>query len=103
MIAHFDSEGPMTHMAAKSDGDLTTPYHGSGEHVTRGDYRRVGNQMIPHSFTISRAAKGKIFSFWKGKSQTSTLPPNPRGEHPDHLTWVDKKQKSGTIYSLLRQ
>lgn len=66
LIAHFDTEGRMTHMTAEEDGDLTTPYHGSGEHVTRGDYRAVGNQMIPHSFTISRAAGGEIFPFFDG-------------------------------------
>jgi hypothetical protein len=67
MVAHFDQEGRMTYMMAEKDGDLTTPYHGSGEHVTRGDYRAVGNQMIPHAFTISRAAGGKLYPFWEAQ------------------------------------
>ncbi|WP_096172549.1 DUF6544 family protein [Cohaesibacter sp. ES.047] len=67
MVAHFDADGRMTSMQAEEDGDLTTPYHGSGEHVARGDYRQVGRMMIPHSFTISRAAKGEIHPFWIGR------------------------------------
>lgn len=67
MIAHFDAMGRMTNMVAEEDGDLTTPYHGSGEHVARSDYRAVGNQMIPHAFTISRAADGELFPFWDGR------------------------------------
>lgn len=67
MLAHFDAEGRMTHMAAEDDGDLSTPYHGSGEHVTRSEYRQFGNQMIPTRFTISRASGGKIHPFWKGR------------------------------------
>lgn len=64
MIAHFDASGRMTHMVADQDGDLTTPYHGSGEHVTRSDYRAVGGVMIPHRFVISRMAKGKVYPFF---------------------------------------
>lgn len=67
MIVHFDAEGRITQMVAEEDGDLTTPYHGSGEHVTRSDYRLVDNQMIPHQFTISRAANGQIYPFWTGE------------------------------------
>lgn len=67
MIAHFDTEGRMTHMLAEQDGDLATPYHGSGEHVTRDDYQAVGNQMIPMRFVISRAAGGEIYPFWDGR------------------------------------
>lgn len=67
MIAHFDADGRMTHMTAEEDGDLTTPYHGSGEHVARGDYRPVGNQMIPHEFAVSRAAGGETFPFFEGR------------------------------------
>lgn len=66
MIAHFDEKGRLTHMVAEEDGDLTTPYHGSGEHVTRSDYRLVNSMMIPHTFRISRMAKGKVMPFWKG-------------------------------------
>lgn len=67
MVAHFDEIGRMTKMVAEEDGDLTTPYHGSGEQVSRGDYRLVAGQMIPHQFTISRAAKGETYPFWQGQ------------------------------------
>ena len=66
-IAHFDAEGRMTHMTAEADGDLSTPYHGSGEHVARSDYQRLGGQMIPMRFTISRARGGSVYPFWKGR------------------------------------
>jgi len=66
MVAHFDADGRMTHMSAEADGDLSTPYHGSGEHVARSNYRQVGNQMIPMDFTISRQAAGRLYPFWKG-------------------------------------
>lgn len=64
MIAHFDDVGRMTHMVAEEDGDLATPYHGSGEHVIRDDYRDVGGVMIPHSFVISRMADGRVLPFF---------------------------------------
>jgi hypothetical protein len=67
MLAHFDATGQMTYMSAEADGDLNSPYHGSGEHVTRSDYQRVGSQIIPMQFTISRASGGKIYPFWKGR------------------------------------
>ena len=67
MIARFDDVGRMTEMAAEEDGDLDTPYHGSGEHVTRGDYQRIGDVMIPMRFAISRAADGEIHPFWEGR------------------------------------
>ena len=66
MVAHFAEDGSMTHMAAETDGDLDTPYHGSGEHVARSDYRRIGEQRIPMAFTISRMAKGVVYPFWRG-------------------------------------
>lgn len=67
MVAEVDGMGRMTAMRAEDEGDLTTPYHGSGEHVTRGDYRLESGVMIPHSFTISRAAGGQIYPFWTGR------------------------------------
>ncbi|MEP3278009.1 MAG: DUF6544 family protein [Stappiaceae bacterium] len=67
MLFFFNSQGQITHLAAEQDGDLTTPYHGSGEHVTRDDYRLVSNMMIPHQFTISRAAGGEVFPFFKAE------------------------------------
>ena len=73
MLFHFNAEGQITHLSAEQDGDLSTPYHGSGEHVTRADYRRIGNMMIPHSFTISRAAKGEIHPFFDAKITSITF------------------------------
>ena len=67
MRAYFNPDGAMAVMAAEADGDLSTPYHGSGEHVTRSDYRAVNGQMIPMAFTISRMAAGRIYPFWKGR------------------------------------
>ncbi len=67
MVFHFNEIGQITHLVAEQDGDLSTPYHGSGEHVTRDDYRAVGNMMIPHKFTISRAAGGEIFPFFEAE------------------------------------
>jgi hypothetical protein len=67
LVAHFADDGRMTHMAAETDGDLGTPYHGSGEHVARSDYRRVGLQMIPMRFEISRMAGGRLYPFWRGQ------------------------------------
>ncbi|MFV0386721.1 DUF6920 family protein [Paracoccus sp. (in: a-proteobacteria)] len=67
LIARFDAEGRMTEMFAEEDGDLTTPYHGSGEHVARGDYRPVGTQMIPHDFAISRKSGERLLPFWQGR------------------------------------
>lgn len=67
MVAHFASDGRMTHMQTESDGDLSTPYHGSGEHVARSNYQQVGQQMIPLDFTISRMAGGQLYPFWKGR------------------------------------
>jgi hypothetical protein len=68
MIAHFATDdGRLTHMTAEEDGDLTTPYHGSGEHVARTDYVEVQGRMIPMGFVISRAAQGRLHPFWDGK------------------------------------
>jgi len=64
VIAHFDDVGRITHMTAEEDGDLTTAYHGSGEHVTREDYRLVAGVMVPHKFTFSRAAPGAHYPFF---------------------------------------
>ena len=64
MIVHFDVAGNITHMIAEEDGDLNTPYHGSGEHVTRADYRLVDGVMIPHAFVISRMSGGEVYPFF---------------------------------------
>lgn len=67
MTAHFDDDGRMVAMTADGEGDLTTPYHGSGEHVARSDYTSVGGQMIPMRFTVSRVAGGALYPFWDGR------------------------------------
>lgn len=66
LVAAFGADGSLESFAAETDGDLSTPYHGSGEFVTRGDYRLVQGMMIPHAFEISRAAAGKRYPFWRG-------------------------------------
>ncbi len=66
LVATFRPDGSLASFDAEQDGDLTTPYHGSGEHVTRDDYRPVAGMMIPHAFMIARAAGGKTYPFWKG-------------------------------------
>lgn len=66
LVATFREDGSLERFDAEEDGDLTTPYHGSGEHVYRSDYKEVSGMMIPHKFTIARAAKGKIIPFWDG-------------------------------------
>jgi len=67
LVALFDRTGALTGMFLEADGDLTTPYHGSGEHVLRGDYKAFDGIRIPTSFTISRASGGKRYPFWKAK------------------------------------
>ena len=67
MVAHFAPDGRMTHMQTEVDGDLSTPYHGSGEHVARSGYEKVDGQMIPMEFTISRMAAGQLHPFWRGR------------------------------------
>lgn len=67
MVAHFAPDGRMTHMQTETDGDLGTPYHGSGEHVTRSGYQQIGEQVIPMEFTISRMAGGRLYPFWRGQ------------------------------------
>ena len=67
LIAHFDESGQMTSMEATEPGDLSTPYHGSGEHVSRSDFRLVDGQMIPHRFIISRSADGRLYPFYDGQ------------------------------------
>lgn len=70
LVATFRPDGSLASFDAEQDGDLTTPYHGSGEHAARDDYRPVSGMMIPHRFTIARAAGGKLFPFWTGRITT---------------------------------
>jgi hypothetical protein len=67
MIAEFDADGRLIAFRAEEDGDLSTPWHGSGEYVHRGDYKLIDGMMIPMEFTIARASGGEIFPFWKGR------------------------------------
>ena len=66
LVATFGDDGLLQSFHAEQDGDLETPYHGSGEHVQRGDYQPHGGMLIPMRFTISRMAKGEIHPFWRG-------------------------------------
>jgi hypothetical protein len=75
LVATFADDGSLVSLHAEEDGDLTTPYHGSGEHVLRSDYRLVEGMMIPHGFTISRAAGGETFPFWTGEVETISFQP----------------------------
>jgi len=67
LVATFREDGSLERFDAEQDGDLTTPYHGSGEHVTRTEYRLVEGMMIPMGFVIARAAGGRIHAFWRGR------------------------------------
>lgn len=67
MVASFDEQGRLVRMDAEADGDLDTPYHGSGEHVARSDYQLVDGVMVPMAFVIARAAGGQLHPFWRGR------------------------------------
>lgn len=67
MLATFREDGSLQQLDAEEDGDLQTPYHGSGEHVLRTDYREHNGVMIPFGFTIARSASGQIYPFWQGE------------------------------------
>lgn len=67
MLVTFEANGAITSMQAETDGDLATPYHGSGEHAARSDYRLIQGMRVPHGFVISRAAQGKLYPFWRGQ------------------------------------
>ena len=66
LIATFAADGRLLQWDAEQDGDLNTPYHGSGEHAARADYQLIDNMMIPKKFMIARSAQGKIEPFWQG-------------------------------------
>lgn len=67
LLAEIDTQGKLLSLRAESDGDLTTPYHGSGEFAARSDYRMVDGMMIPHKYVIARHAQGVDYPFWKGE------------------------------------
>ncbi|MBU2704769.1 hypothetical protein KCM76_02180 [Zooshikella marina] len=73
LIATFREDGSLASFQAETDGDLNTPYHGSGEQVLRSDYRLVSGMMIPHKFSIARIANGQSFPFWKGQITSITF------------------------------
>jgi len=73
LIATFRKDGSLERFDAEEDGDLTTPYHGSGEHTWRGDYRLVDGVMIPMQFVLARAAGGEILPFWSGRIRQITM------------------------------
>ena len=66
LVATFRDDGLLASFHAEDDGDLDTPYHGSGEHVARDNYQPHGGMLIPMAFTISRMAGGKTYPFWRG-------------------------------------
>lgn len=67
LLAHFAPDGALLSLEAEEDGDLDTPYHGSGEHVSRDDYRLIDGMRIPMRYAISRKAGGNILPFWSGR------------------------------------
>ncbi|MBP2311360.1 DUF6920 family protein [Azospirillum soli] len=75
LVATFRPDGSLERFDAEADGDLDTPYHGSGEHVTRTDYRLVDGMMIPMGFEIARAAKGERHPFWRGRVTSIAFAP----------------------------
>lgn len=71
--ATFDGEGRLVQFDAESDGDLTLPYHGSGERVERSDFRLVQRMRVPHRFVVSRVAGGRVWPFWEGEVEAVEL------------------------------
>lgn len=76
LVATFAPDGSLTSFEAETDGDLTTSYHGSGEYVTRGDYREVDGVMVPFAFEISRMADGVTYPFWRATITSYTVNPS---------------------------
>ena len=67
LVASFRPDGSLESFRAEEEGDLTTPYHGSGELVVREDYRLVQGMRVPFAFTISRVSGGRAYPFWSGR------------------------------------
>lgn len=68
LIATFAEDGALIAFDAVAPGDLTTPYHGSGERVTRSDVQLVEGVRVPMAFEISRVgADGAARPFWTGR------------------------------------
>jgi len=76
LIATFGPNGELLSFDATQGGDLNTPYHGSGERVSRSDYQKIENMRIPMTFEISRIGKnGIVHPFWRGRIQDITFAP----------------------------
>lgn len=75
LLARFGPDGALRSMEAEEDGDLTTPYHGSGEHVARSHYQLVDGVNVPLHFVISRRAGGVNHPFWEGDITNLQLRP----------------------------
>ncbi len=84
LLATFADDGRLLQFDAEEDGDLTTPYHGSGEHAQRTDYRLISGVMIPHGFLIARAARNKLYPFWRGKITDIRFMPATSVDTPVH-------------------
>lgn len=67
LVATFRADGSIESFHAEHDGDLETPYHGSGEYGLRSGERVIDGIRIPHQFTIGRAAGGERYPFWTGE------------------------------------
>lgn len=67
LVATFGPDGALTRFDAEADGDLTTPYHGSGEHASRSDYTLVDGVRVPMRYEIARVADGRTHPFWTGR------------------------------------
>lgn len=80
LVASFRADGSLESFRADKDGDLSKPYHGSGEHVIRSDYRLVNGMRIPMSFEISRISGEKRIPFWTGR--VVSLRFNGKGAYP---------------------
>lgn len=66
LVATFRPDGSLEDFTAEESGDLTTPYHGSGEYAMRSDYRLIEGMMLPMRFSIARMSEGKKLPFWEG-------------------------------------
>ena len=77
LVATIDAQGRLLSFDAEADGDLNTPYHGSGEHAARSDYQAVDGVMVPMGFVIGRAAGGKVYPFWQGRITALRFVPPP--------------------------
>ena len=64
LLFTFAADGRIIQIDAEEDGDLTTPFHGAGEHLALDDYRPVDGVMLPHRVLVARAADGAVYPFF---------------------------------------